>query len=376
MSRSWSAGWTDRTTQPKRPNEQTWRLESLLEICEETFLRFQFRMGSTAQLAFVEDMVRLMTDGIPMSQALEFVRDVGNPMSRIIAKAMLRGLDEGSSIADVMQPLFKAETAGAIGAAQQSGDLAETGIAVVKRLKEQHDARQGAFAQLVRPVLYLVFAFALYIGFAIEIWPEFESVGDIEEWPQLALVTYGIGSFLADWWSVILTAAVVLVLSMRTIMRNWTGLGRSTLDRVWPFTLYRGLLAANVLDDMGTLLTAGQDARTALDTLSHGASRYARMYINRMRRNLDEGANLSEMLDVNFIAPRDIARLKMLANYRNLRQTMALTGANARHEILVRVHRVARIFDFVGLALVAGSFAALIGGVYLTATALADAAKL
>ena len=342
----------------------------------EAFLRWQFRYLRTQQLAFIEDLVRLMTDGIPLSQALEFVRDMSNPLSKSVATAMIRGLDEGGTIADAMRPLFKAETAGAIGAAQRSGDLAETGMTVVKRLRDQHEARRGAFAQLVRPVLYLLFACALYAGFALEIWPRFEEAGSKDDWPELAIVTYAIGTFLGDWWLVALVSMTAVVLSLRTIMRNWTGWGRASLDRVWPFTLYRGLLAANSLDELGTLLTAGQDARAALDTVWENASPYARMYLNRMRRNLDEGANLSEMLDVGFAAPKDIARLKLLANYRNLRQTMALTGASAREEVLSQVNRLARTLDIVGLATVAGSFAALIGAVYMTATALASAAGL
>ena len=343
---------------------------------DEAFLRWQFRVLRAQQLSFIEDMVRLMTDGIPMSQALEFVRDVGSPLSRSVARSMLRGLDEGGTIADAMRPLFKAETAGAIGAAQQSGDLAETGMVVVQRLRDQYEARRGAFAQLVRPVLYLVFACALYMGFAVEIWPRFEGVSDTENWPALAVATYGIGAFLVDWWAALLIAGTALALGLRSLMHYWTGLGRSAVDRIWPFTLYRGLLAANALDELGTLLTAGQDPRAALDTLWENASPYARMYLNRMRRNLDEGANLSEMLDVGFAAPKDIARLKLLANYRNLRQTMALTGASAREEILARVNKLARTLDIVGLATVAVSFAAMIGGVYMTASALSTAAGL
>lgn len=343
---------------------------------DELFLRWQFRYLRAQQLSFIEDLVRLMTDGIPLSQSLEFVRDMGSPLSKSVATAMIRGLDEGGTIADAMRPLFKAETAGAIGAAQQSGDLAETGMTVVQRLRDQHEARRGAFAQLVRPVLYLLFACALYAGFALEIWPRFEEAGDMANWPQLAIVTYAIGTFIGEWWPVILLSMLIVALSLRTIMRSWTGWGRSSIDRVWPFTLYRGLLAANALDELGTLLTAGQDPRAALDTVWENASPYARMYLNRMRRNLDEGANLSEMLDVDFAAQKDIARLKLLANYRNLRQTMALTGASARQEVLAQVRKVARTLDILGLAIVAGSFAALIGAVYMTATALATAAGL
>ena len=334
---------------------------------DEQFLLWQFRASQAAQLDFLDDVIRLMADGIPLADTLDYLREASNQISAAVAAAMLRRLDEGSTMDYAMAGIFKRDVVGAVGAAQHAGDLAETGPAVLQRLRQQQEARKGAMGQLIKPALYMAFACALYAGFAIQVWPKFETVSGTENWPAIARQSYAVGSFFVNWGATAVVGLVVGGIGFTQLLRRWTGSGRRLLDRVWPFTLYRGLLAANALDQLGTLLTAGQDPRTALETLSEHAPPYGRMYIDRMRLRLDEGANLAEMLDVGFVAASDMSRLKLLSEYRNLRQTMALTGAAARSAILARIQRIAKALDSGGLAVVGLSFAVLILSVYQTA---------
>ena len=98
------------------------------------------------------------------------------------------------------------------------------------------------------------------------------------------------------------------------------------------------------------------------------------MYIDRMRLRLDEGFGLAEILDVGYLSDRDMARLRVLADHQNLRETLVKTGVAARRELLGTLGRTARILDIIGLLIVFLSFASLVGGVYLTAMAIQTAA--
>lgn len=339
---------------------------------DEIFLRKQFALSMSRQLAFLEDVVRLVSDGIPFSRSLEHMRNIGNPMYRAAATAMLRGLDEGGTVTDAMLGWFNRSVVGAIAAAQQSGDLSETGGPVLQRLRDQHDSRKGTLAQLIKPSLYLVFAGALYVYFALQVWPKFEEVLEVGEWPPIGQTVYAVSGFIESWWTVVLGVLVGGGIVLRTVLRLWSGKARKWLDKVWPFSIYRGLLAANTLDELGTLLTAGQEPSVALDTISEHATPYMRWYLNQMRRRLDEGTNLSEMLDVGFISHADMTRLKILAEYRNLRETMATTGVAARNAILARVRRIAHTLDILGVSVVGLSFAVLIGAVYIVSSHMAS----
>lgn len=337
---------------------------------DEAFLRWQFAMSRSKQLDFLDSLLRLMTDGIPFSQACEYNREVGSPVHRVVAERMLRRLDEGGTAVDAIASLFALDIVRAFAAAQQSGDLAETGMSTLERLRTQHLARRGVAAQLLKPTLYMTFSLALYAGFALEIWPRFEAAIDKAQWPTVAQYAYQVGQAIAGWWQVALVGLVAAAVALRLLLRRYAGPGRKLLDRIWPFSVYRELLAANTLEEIGTLLTAGREPSVALETVSAHATPYVRFYIEQMKRRLDEGHNLAEMLDVDFLGKHHIVRLKLLAGYRNLRQTMALTGAAARDATLAHVRRTAQALDVAGLGFTGIAFAALIVSVYLTGTVI------
>ena len=176
-----------------------------------------------------------------------------------------------------------------------------------------------------------------------------------------------VGTFIGSYWHIVGGTLLVTLVVVRYLLRNWTGITRRGLDRLFPMTLYRGVQAANTLEAIGTLLAAGHEPRTAIGALETHATPWLRMYLDRMRRRLDEGADLSGMLDVGLLMRRDMARLHLLADFRDLRTTITLTGVAARNLVLAQVRRAARILESLGIALVALSLVAQIGAIYLTA---------
>ena len=191
----------------------------------------------------------------------------------------------------------------------------------------------------------------------------------------LAVYVYDVGVFVLTWWHVMLAVLVVGFLVVRIGLRHWANTLRRWVDFVWPLSLYRELQAANTLEEVGILLVGGQDARSALDSVARHTTRFARMYIDRMRLRLDEGFGLAEILDVGYLSDRDMARLRVLADHQGLRETLVKTGVAARREILGNLRRTARILDVCGLLVVFLSFAGLVGGVYLTAIEIQQAAE-
>lgn len=339
-------------------------VQSLAGI-EEAFLRWQFRLSVDQQIEFLDGMIRLLSDGLPLHAVLGHVQEVGEPLHRAVAAVLLRKLDEGLPVDEAMASMFRFDVAAAIGAARESGDLSETGMPVLERLRDQQDARRGAIAQLGRPVLYIAVAATLYAMFSLYVWPRFEE-GDFPL-HALAETLHAVGMFIASNWHIGIATIIVALLIVRYLLRSWVGATRRGLDRVFPVNLYRGVQAANTLEEVGTLLAAGHEPRTAISALETHATPWLRMYLDQMRRQLDEGADLAGMLDVGLLMRRDMARLQLLADFRDLRTTIALTGVAARNLILAKVRRTARILETLGIAIVAVSLVAQIGAIYLTA---------
>ena len=345
-------------------------LRATLGRLDEAFLMLQFGASLPKQLAFLEGVFALMSDGIPPRDALRLTASAAAPLDRQVARHMLRKLREGRAMSSCMDRLFRFDVVSAITAAEQTENFSGNGITVLRHIRGQYDARSGVFRQLLMPALYVILACGIYAFFAALIWPKFATLILPEQWPATAKATYGIGSFIANFWMVMVAVVVVLIVGMRLLLRRWTGRGRRLLDRVWPFTLYRVLLAANALESVGTLLVAGHDIRTALATVSRHASPYTRMYFDMMRRRLRDGRSVSRALDVGFLNRRDMYRLNLLAEHQNLRRVMVSTGVAAREGVLAQFRVTAGLLNTLALVAVAASFAALILSVYLVAMLL------
>lgn len=338
---------------------------------DEAFVMVQFSSSLPKQLAFLEGIFALMSDGIPPSDALRLTATAAAPLDRQVARQMLRKLREGRAMSSSMDRLFRFDVVSAITASEQTENFTENGTTVLRHIRGQYEARSGVLRQLVMPGLYILLACGVYAVFAVLVWPKFETVLAFAQWPAPAKATYGIGRFISDFWVVIVAAVAIAFVGMRLLLRRWSGRGRRFLDRVWPFTLYRVLLAANAIESMGTLLVAGHDIRMALATVSRHASPYTRMYFDMMRRRLRDGRSVSRALDVGFLNRRDMYRLNLLAQHQNLRQVMVRTGVAAREGVLSHFRMTAGVLNVLGLLLVAASFAALILSVYMTAMVLA-----
>lgn len=342
-------------------------LRGTLGRLDEAFLMLQLGASLPKQLTFLDGLFTLMSDGIPPRDALRLTASAAAPLDRQVARHMLRKLREGRAMSSSMDRLFRFDVVSAITASEQTENFTENGIIVLRHIRGQYEARSGVFRHLAMPGLYVLLACGVYAVFAVVIWPKFETVILLERWPAPARVTYGIGRFITDFWIVMAAAAVFSIVGIRVLLRRWTGPGRRLLDRVWPFTLYRVLLAANALESVGTLLVAGHDIRTALATVSRHASPYTRMYFDMMRRRLRDGRSVSRALDVGFLDRRDMYRLNLLAEHQNLRRVMVTTGVAAREGVLAHFRMTAGVLNTLALLAVAASFAALILSVYLVA---------
>ena len=59
-------------------------MANFLEATEDAFLRWQFARSMRMQLAFLEDVLLLMADGIPLSDALTLIGQVRRGWSRAL----------------------------------------------------------------------------------------------------------------------------------------------------------------------------------------------------------------------------------------------------------------------------------------------------
>ena len=349
-------------------------LKGRLDRINRAFIALQFTLPK--QLSFLDGLFTLMADGIATRDALRLLMNTGSVIDQYAARAMLLRFREGRGIASGMRKIFQPELASAITAAEQSDNFAESGLKVVEHIKEQYEAGKGVLGKLSRPFLYLLFSGGLYVLFAAQIWPRFEELVATEHWHPLARNNYLIGLFVMHWWWLTLVLLASLAMSLRMALRRWRGRGRLLLDQIWPFTLYRQLVGANILEFVGTMLVAGHDFRTALATVQQRSVPYAHLYVNIMRRRLRDGRSIPRAMDVGIFSEADISRLKLLAEYKGLRDVMISMGNASRDSVLRRFRLMADALNLIGMTLVALSYASLVGSLYLNSNNLQQMVQL
>lgn len=339
-----------------------------LRALNDWFLAKQF--GMSRQLDFLDGIFLLIGDGIAPRDALRLSMNSGDPIAKHVARNMLGKLREGLPISSGMYGIFRQEVASAIAAAEQNAEFAEAGKRVIEHLREQTRAGQDIIGKLLRPLFYLAFAIGLYAMFSLLIWPRFENLASTESWHPLARFNYGIGLFFANNWYFIIAGLVAFVLGMRYLLHNWASAGRQRLDNLWPLSMYRELVAANLLEALGTLLVAGHDFRTALATVNKYSSPHVKLYLGQVRRRMRDGRNIPRAMDIGLFAKDDMSRLRMLAEFQGLRGAMVRMGSIARQEVIARLRSTATTLSTLGLGIVAISYAALVLSMYLNSSGL------
>ena len=80
---------------------------------------------------------------------------------------------------------------------------------------------------------------------------------------------------------------------------------RATLDKFFPFTIYKQFVAAHVLETLGLLVANGVVFKSALIMMQHKVSPYLAMHLGRMEHLMSKGkGNIADVLDTGLVADR------------------------------------------------------------------------
>ena len=141
-------------------------------------------------------------------------------------------------------------------------------------------------------------------GLAIMLWaaggyfvPVLESVVPPERWGPAAGLFRTASAWLHAEPLVFLAICATIVAATGTAMVHWTGPGRTVLDRIAPFSLYRTITGSAFLFVALEFLAAGLDLNDrAFEDLKSHASPYARHRIGAIQRGMARGVGLGRAM--------------------------------------------------------------------------------
>jgi len=336
------------------------------------FIR-HFQFGNKKQLAFLEDLYLLINDGIPANRAIEMMSQVATGVSKDVALALSQKIAEGQPLADGMREWFAMNVVEIVRVGESGGALGQTIKSAINMLSQQGVAIGAFVAAVLYPLVVITIACGLIIYLDNSVFVQFKMIKPVDQWPDSGKRLIFVATLIKSWWWIIVAAVIAVVVIIRQLMEKYVGNLRPLLDRYPPFSFYRRLVSARVLETLGLLVANGVVFKSAITVMQTQANPYLLSHLSKMEYLLSMGkTNIADVLDTGLIDPADLTRLRVMAEVKGFEHGLIRMGVKGAEEVTVTMKVIAKLFGGMLLALGGLLIIIIIQGIYLTGMSMAS----
>jgi type II secretory pathway component PulF len=240
-----------------------------------------------------------------------------------------RKTSKGDSLAESLRPFIDNDEYLILAGGEVRGDLVNT----IRSLLANVEARQNMFDAVVAamwmPVLGLMSIVGLSIGFGLFLWPEFIRAVPDQYWPGWTKPCITVQLWMGKHW-LWMSISLLLFVAYAVTLDRWTGRSREIIDRLPPWSIHKGRLAANVLGAMAALVGAGLSVREAFVMIRDRATPYMRWHLSRIIRRYDSpGTEGIAALRTGLFSRRMMDRVEDAASGRSFDETLKDVGTRS-----------------------------------------------
>ena len=331
----------------------------------EIFRRFQF--GAKAQLAFIEDLFALISDGIPPNRAIEMMAQVTTGLTRDVALSISQKISEGQALAEGMRGWFSPNIIEIIRVGEEGGALVDVMKSAISALTQRTGTLSALISAVSYPLLVIVMSCGVMVYLNNSVFGQFRAIKPESQWPEAGLTLVAIAGFVKDWWWIVLVFVVAVIIGFRYLLNYYTGELRTTLDKVPPFSLYRRFVAAQFMETLGLLVANGVVFKNAIKVMLYQANPYLTSHLVMMEHLLGAGrGNIADVLETGLIDESDVVRLRILAEVKGFEHGLIRMGIRGAEKSASTMKLIARITGGLLLALGAFLIVVIVRGIYLT----------
>jgi type II secretory pathway component PulF len=221
------------------------------------------------------------------------------------------------------------------------------------------------------PIVVIATACGVIIYLKNSVFVQFAQIKPMTEWPSAGRDLVNIGSIIQCWWWLFLMVLLIILLVFRYLMNNYVGELRPTLDKFFPFNLYRRFVSSRFLETLGLLVSNGIVFKNALRVMQYQASPYVSSHLLMMEHLLAMGrGNIADVLSTGLVSESDILRLRVMAEVKGFEHGLVRMGIRGSEANAKTLKLITRIFGSTLLALGAFLIIIIIRGIYLTGMAM------
>lgn len=342
--------------------------ELATHIAREAVVRFKrFQFGKKSQLAFLEDLSLLINDGIPANRAIEMMAHVGKGLNKEVATTIAQKISQGQALAEGMKEWFSPNVVEIVRVGEAGGALPQTLKSAINMLSQQGVA-MGAFVGAVSyPLLVIAIACIIILYLNGSVFEQFKQIKPVDQWPEAGRRLIFVANIITNWWWMAIVIVVGTTIVLRRLMTNYTGEFRPQLDKVPPFSFYRTLTAARVLETLGLLVANGVVFRAAIKVMQYQANPYTLYHLSMMEHFLSKGkTNIGDVLATGLVNDDDLMRLRIMAEVKGFEHGLIRMGIRGTEQATQTLKIIARIVGGILLTLGAMLIIIIVQGIYLT----------
>lgn len=327
--------------------------------------RLQF--GSTAQLNFLDDFAHLVDDGIPPNKAIEMLARVAKGVTKEVAGSIAANIATGKPLAEGMREWFAFNVVEIIRIGEEGGALGETIKSAINMMSARASTVTALGGAIAYPFTVCIIACFVILYLNKSVFSQFLTIKPMDQWPEAGIRLVNTAHFIQSWWWAVIVGVVGASIALQIIMKNYIGALRPTLDKYFPFSMYKQFVAAHLLETLGLLVSNGVVFKSALSIMQHKVTPYLGMHLAKMEYLMGKGkGNIADVLDTGLINDNDLMRLRILAEVKGFEHGLIRLGIRGAELGMKTLKMIAKIIA--GVLMIVGTMLIMtaINGVYQT----------
>lgn len=333
------------------------------------FLNYLRHVGfsSKKQLAFLEDLYLLINDGIPANRAIEMMSQVTTGITKEVALSLGKKISQGQPLAEGMKEWFAPNVVEIVRVGEAGGALAQTIKSAINMLSQQGVAMSAIVGQVTYPMIVIVMGCCIVLYLKGGVFEQFKAIKPVALWPDAGRTLLSLAEFIQSYWWTTIVGSIVFVIALRWLFFNYVGSFRPLLDKYPPFSLYRKMAAARVLETLGLLVANGVVFKSALKVMQYQANPYIASHLVQMEGLLSRGkSNIADVLDTGLVEDSDLMRLRVMAEVKGFEHGLVRMGIRGTEEATKTMKMIAKIVGGILLAVGGMIIIIMIRGIFLT----------
>lgn len=330
-----------------------------------------WQFGTKAQLAFLEDLFVLVNDGIPVNRAIEMMAQVSKGLSKEVAQSLAKKIAQGQPLAEGMKDWFAMNVIEIIRVGEAGGALGQTLKSAINMLSQQGVVTSTFIGAISYPLLVITIACIIIIYLNNSVFIQFKAIKPVEQWPEAGIRLIHVANLIESWWWLVILGTVFIIIGTRRVMTHYVGELRPTLDQIPPFTFYRRLAAARVLETLGLLVSNGVVFKSAIKVMQYQANPYVHSHLVTMEHLLSMGkTNIGDVLATGLVTDQDLMRLRVMAEVKGFEHGLIRMGIRGTEQATDTLKAISRLLGGFFLIIGAALIILIVQGIYLTGMAM------